>query len=52
MEREIWPHDRAYATALVARTVRDIDRRGYDRSDLLLSDLMCAAWGSITAQNQ
>jgi hypothetical protein len=38
--------------ALVVRAVQDIDARSEGQSDILLSHLLCAAWGSVRAQNQ
>ena len=52
MEPEIWPLDLKAAAALVVRVIDDIDTSGEERCDLLLADLLCAAWGSIRAQNQ
>ena len=52
MEPEIWPLDSKAAAALVVRVIDDIDRTSEERRDLLLADLLCAAWGSIRAQHQ
>jgi hypothetical protein len=38
--------------ALVIRVVDDIDASSEERRDALLCDFLCAAWGSIRAQNQ
>ncbi|HXW58036.1 MAG TPA: hypothetical protein VEJ23_01025 [Solirubrobacteraceae bacterium] len=46
------PLDPAAAAALVIRAVEDIDSSTEEKRDLLLCDLLCAAWGSIYAQNQ
>jgi hypothetical protein len=37
---------------LVARVVRDIDGRSEDETVLILSELLCASWGSLEGQNQ
>jgi hypothetical protein len=47
-----WPLDAADAVELVARITREMDEGGNERSDVLLADLVCAAWPSGTAQNQ
>ncbi len=52
MEPEIWPLDPLAAVAVVARTMNDIDSRTEEERDDLLGTLLCAAWGSILAQNQ
>jgi hypothetical protein len=52
MEPNSWPLDPVYAAALVIRTIDDIDESSEDEQVALLSDLMCAAWGSDWAQNQ
>ena len=48
----MWPLDKKGAAALVVRVIDDIDGSSEERRDLLLSDFLCAAWGSIRAQNQ
>jgi hypothetical protein len=52
MESDSWPLDPGSADALVVRVIDDIDESDDVRRDHLLSDLLCAAWGSILAQNQ
>ena len=52
MEYEGWPLDAASATALVARVIHDIDHSGEEERDILLSDLLCAAWPSPCSQGQ
>lgn len=47
-----WPLDPVAAAALVIRAVDDIDSSTEEQRDTLLSDLLCAAWGCIYAQNQ
>jgi hypothetical protein len=47
-----WPLDARYALALVARVTRDVDDASNDRRNLLLEDLMCAAWPTAAAQDQ
>jgi hypothetical protein len=32
--------------------IRQLDGESEEESLILLSDLLCAAWGSLTAQNQ
>ncbi len=52
MEPEIWPYDPQAVAALVVRTIDDIDASSEEARDDLLGTLLCAAWGSILAQNQ
>ena len=52
MERDSLPSDPIDDAALVARVVNQIDKRSREQSDALLCDLLCAAWGTSTAQNQ
>jgi hypothetical protein len=52
MDREGWPLDAASAAALVARVSRDLDCRSDEDVDILLSDLLCAAWPTCWAQDQ
>jgi len=52
MEPNNWPLDPISAAALVVRVIDDIDASSEEQRDALLSDLLCAAWGSIRAQNQ
>jgi hypothetical protein len=52
MESNNWPLDRASAAELVVRVVDSIDASDDEYRDVLLSDLMAAAWGSVLAQNQ
>jgi hypothetical protein len=52
MESNNWPLDRASAAELVVRVVDSIDASDDEYRDLLLSDLLSAAWGSVLAQNQ
>jgi hypothetical protein len=51
MESDSGPRDSLSATALVARAIRDIDHSSDQQRDLLLSELLCAAWPSRWAQN-
>jgi hypothetical protein len=46
------PLDAASTAALVARVLQDLDHRGERDSDVLLSDLLCAAWPSRICQDQ
>ena len=53
MEPNSWPlDDPASAVELVVRVVEDIDASNDEHRDVLLSDLLCAAWGSDQAQKQ
>lgn len=52
MEPNGWPLDSLSAAALVARVIDDIDETSDEQRDALLSELLCAAWGSLWAQNQ
>jgi hypothetical protein len=45
-------HDPMSTVALVARSIADIDARRRRQAEALLCDLLCAAWGAPTAQNQ
>ncbi len=51
MEQDIWPLDPVTAAALVLRVIDEIDVSSDEDRDSLLSDLLCAAWGSRWAQN-
>jgi hypothetical protein len=46
------PLDAGAALALAARVRREIDDAGDQGRDLLLTDILCAAWPSSTAQDQ
>jgi hypothetical protein len=52
MDGDGWPLDAVSAVALVARVVADIDASTEDDALGLLSDLLCAAWGTRLAQDQ
>lgn len=52
MEPNNSPLDPVSTAALVVRLVDDIDSSDEERRDELLCSLLCAAWGSILAQNQ
>ena len=52
MEPSNSPLDRKTATALVEHAVQSIDASTDDDRDTLLGDLLSAAWGTITSQNQ
>ena len=52
MEPNSWPHDPASTAELVLRVIDDIDATDDEHRDVLLSDLVCAAWGAVLAQNQ
>lgn len=46
------PIDRMSQAALVVRTIETLDASTEEQRDSLLGELLCAAWGSIVAQNQ
>ena len=46
-----WPTDAASAVALVARIKSDIEEGSDESREILLSDLLCAAWPSGPAQD-
>jgi hypothetical protein len=52
MEPNSWPLDPLLTAALVIRAIDDIDACDEEDLEVLLEDLMRAAWGSIWAQNQ
>jgi hypothetical protein len=47
-----WWLDQTFAPALVARVVHDIDNRRQAQRDILVSDLLCAAWPTARSQMQ
>lgn len=51
-ESEVGPVDVANAADLVERTIRDIDASNLAEIDVLLTDLLCAAWPTPRAQSQ
>lgn len=52
MDWDSWPLDAVSAAALVSRMIDTIDESTEEDSLALLSDLLCAAWGSRVAQDQ
>jgi hypothetical protein len=52
MDSDYRPLDLASATALVKRAIRDLDGSTLENRDLLLADLLCAAWPTPCAQDQ
>ncbi len=53
MEPTDWPPlDPISAAALVVRVIDEVDARSEEQRDALLSQLECAAWGSVRAQSQ
>lgn len=52
MEPDRWPLDRAVTCERVRDAVRNLDEASEEDCLVLLSDLLRAVWGSITAQNQ
>ena len=51
-EADTWPLDALYGTALVVRIMRDMDEDNHGRCEVLLSDLVCAAWPSPATRDQ
>ena len=47
-----WWREEACSPALVERVVRDISERTPAEHDILLSDLLCAAWPAPRSQMQ
>ncbi|HTA33198.1 MAG TPA: hypothetical protein VK721_07215 [Solirubrobacteraceae bacterium] len=52
MEAENLPPDTGARRELLRALVRQLDEESEGDSLVLLSNLLCAAWGSVTAQNQ
>ncbi len=52
MGSEDRPLDRISTAALVVRVIDELDTSSEEQRDELLCELLCAAWGSILAQNQ
>jgi hypothetical protein len=52
MEAEKWPPDTDASRELLRAMVRQLDDASEEDGLVLLSNLLCAAWGSVTAQNQ
>ena len=52
MEAENLPPDTDASRELLHAVVRQLDDESEAESFVLLSNLLCAAWGSVTAQNQ
>jgi hypothetical protein len=52
MENENPPQDPVSFASVVVRVVDEVDASTEEQRDELLCALMCAAWGSIRAQNQ
>jgi hypothetical protein len=52
MEPKIWPLDPMSAALLVARVIDELDSSTEEQRDLLLCELLDAAWGNLWAQNQ
>jgi hypothetical protein len=50
-QAEGWPPDATSGVALVARVKRDIEQGSDESRDVLLSDLLCAAWPTGPAQD-
>jgi hypothetical protein len=52
MESDNPPQDPVSFASVVVRVVDELDTSTEEQRDELLCALMCAAWGSIRAQNQ
>jgi hypothetical protein len=52
MESHLWPFDPLSAAPFLRRVIQEIDARGEDEHLELLADFLCAAWGTLRAQNQ
>ncbi len=52
MEPDHLPPDAVEAAARVVRLIDRLEDESEEESLQLLSNLMCAAWGSVLAQNQ
>lgn len=52
MDPDYKPLDTATATVLVRRLVQELDNSTLEQRDVLLADLLCAAWPSCCAQEQ
>jgi hypothetical protein len=52
MESSEWPLDQLSRAAAVVRVIDDINASNEEQRDMLLCELLCAAWGDILAQNQ
>jgi hypothetical protein len=52
MDSDYRPLDLASAMALVKRAVRELDESTLQTRDLLLADLLCAAWPTPCGQDQ
>ena len=52
MEAENWPPNTDASRQLLRAMILQLDDESEDDSLVLLSNLLCAAWGSVTAQNQ
>ena len=52
MDADGSPLDAATIAVRVARVIRELDRRNDEEGDILLSDLLRAAWPTCQAQQQ
>jgi hypothetical protein len=52
MESDSTPIEQASAAAIVARAIHAIDKSTSERRDILLYDLLSAAWPEPIAQDQ
>jgi hypothetical protein len=52
MSPRVWPPDAVTTAVLVMSAIDDIDQSSDEQRGALLSALLCAAWGSVWAQNQ
>ena len=49
---EPWPTDPAWATARLTPVIGDIDQRTSEEQEVLLADLLSAAWPTVWTQDQ
>ena len=47
-----WRLEARRALELIVRAIDDVENTSDERQDLLLADLLCAAWPTATAQDQ
>ena len=52
MERDEWPPDTRPTRERLRTVILELDDASEEDGFVLLSKLLCAAWGTVTAQNQ
>jgi hypothetical protein len=52
VDPENWPLDAESVAERTREVIRAVDSASDDDRLTLLSDLLCTAWGTVTAQNQ